>query len=106
LSAWAWLRSKVQSSPQILQVVVLPFITYDTCRSIYSIIEPSTNCAGERKGGKAASIVSIPSFVEVIRNLTCGFSSAGLLLINQLISVVIQVYGVICISARVFSFDK
>jgi hypothetical protein len=49
--------------PQILQAVVVPFITYDTCRSIHSNIKPGMNCAGERKGGKFPWKVSIPSLL-------------------------------------------
>ena len=45
-------------------------------------------------------------FANVIRNLTCGFSSERRLLINQLCSVVVPGYDVISISTRVFPFDK
>jgi len=49
--------------PQILKLVVVPFITYDTCRSKYSNIEPGMNCAGEQTDGKDACVVSIPSLL-------------------------------------------
>jgi hypothetical protein len=44
--------------------------------------------------------------VDVIRILTCGFSSRECLSINQLYIVVVPGIGAICISDRAFLFDK
>jgi len=59
VSGWGRLRDGELATPQILQVVVVPFITYDTCRYIYQnytdgSIEPGMNCAGYLQGGKDA----------------------------------------------------
>jgi len=68
VSGWGHLGDPKKTMPQILQVVEVPFITYDNCRSIYSKIyseiEPGMNCAGDCKGGKGACIVSIPSLLK------------------------------------------
>jgi hypothetical protein len=52
VSGWGKLVDPEETRPQILQVVDVHFITYDTCRSKYSDIEPGMISAGERKGGK------------------------------------------------------
>jgi hypothetical protein len=52
-----------QDMPQILQLVSVRFITYDTCRHTYSKIEPGMICAGERMGRKGACRVSISSLL-------------------------------------------
>ena len=64
VSGWGFLEEDEKTLPQILQVVVLPFITYDTCRHIYenytkASVEPGMNCAGYLEGGKDACGVSI-----------------------------------------------
>jgi len=56
VSGWGKLGDSQEGMPQILQVVDVFFVTYDTCRSINSDIEPGMNCAGERKGGKDACV--------------------------------------------------
>jgi hypothetical protein len=66
VSGWGLLGAAEQTMPQILQVVVVPFITYDTCRYIYrnyteGSIEPGMNCAGYLQGGKDACGVSTAS---------------------------------------------
>jgi hypothetical protein len=63
VSGWGRLEDTEQNMPQILQVVVVPFITYNTCSSIYRSIKPGMICAGERNGGKDACEVSIPSLL-------------------------------------------
>jgi hypothetical protein len=67
VSGWGYLKDGDLATPQILQVVVVPFITYDTCRYIYQnytdgSIEPGMNCAGYLQGGKDACGVSTGSF--------------------------------------------
>ncbi|GFG36636.1 hypothetical protein Cfor_04119, partial [Coptotermes formosanus] len=59
VSGWGSLGDSDGTMPQILQVVMVPFITYDPCRDIYSnytegSIEPGMNCAGFLQGGKDA----------------------------------------------------
>jgi hypothetical protein len=63
VSGWGRLEGTEQNMPQILQVVVVPFITYDTCSSTYSYIKPGMICAGERNGGQDTCEVSIPSLL-------------------------------------------
>jgi transmembrane serine protease 9 len=63
VSGWGYLRDEDLDLPQMLQVVVVPFITYDTCRYFYQnipygSIEPGMNCAGYLQGGKDACGVS------------------------------------------------
>jgi len=59
VSGWGRLEDQKGPKPQILQVVVVPFISYNTCRSIYNDIEPGMICAGYLQGGKDACGVSI-----------------------------------------------
>jgi hypothetical protein len=66
VSGWGYLRDEDLDLPQMLQVVVVPFITYDTCRYFYQnitdgSIEPGMNCAGYLQGGKDACGVSTGS---------------------------------------------
>ena len=68
VSGWGRLEEAQPIKPQILQVVVMPFITYDTCRYIFrnytdGSIEPGMNCAGYLQGGKDACGVSIASLL-------------------------------------------
>ena len=63
VSGWGHLGDTKETKPQILQVVEVPFINYDSCRSIYSNIEHGMVCAGESEGGKDACKVSIPSLL-------------------------------------------
>jgi hypothetical protein len=63
MSGWGRLEGTEQNMPQILQVVVVPLITYDTCSSMYSYIDPGMICAGESNGGKDACVVSMPSLL-------------------------------------------
>jgi hypothetical protein len=63
VSGWGLMGDTKQAMPQILQVVFVPFITYETCRRIYNDIEPGMNCAGERMGGKGFCEVSISSLL-------------------------------------------
>jgi len=63
VSGWGYLGDPKETTPQNLQVVMVSFTTYDTCRSKYSDIEPGMNCAGDTKGGKGAYVVSIPSLL-------------------------------------------
>jgi len=63
VSGWGRLGDTKEAMSQILQVAGVSFITYDTWRSINSELEPRMNCAGERKGGKDACKVSIPSLL-------------------------------------------
>ena len=65
VSGWGLLREEEKTLPQILQVVTVPFITYDTCSSKYYTdgrIKPGMNCASYPQSGKDALPVSIPSF--------------------------------------------
>jgi len=61
VSGWGYVRNQAETLSQILQVVDVTFIPYDTCRSIrgYSNIKPGMICAGDSKGGKDACTVSI-----------------------------------------------
>jgi hypothetical protein len=61
VSGWGLLEYQKAPEPQILQVVYVPFISYDTCRSTYNDIELGMICAGKRRGGKGACHVSILS---------------------------------------------
>jgi hypothetical protein len=63
VSGWGLLGDTKKTTPQILGVVEVPFITYDNCRSIYSNIEHGMVCAGESEGGKVAYQVRIPSLL-------------------------------------------
>jgi hypothetical protein len=63
VSGWGLLGDTKETMPQILQVVEVPFITYDNCRNIYSDIKHGMICAGESEGGKDACQISIPSLL-------------------------------------------
>jgi corin len=62
VSGWGSLGDAEDTMPEILQVVKVPFITYDTCRHKYNYteksIEPGMICAGYPDGGKDACGVS------------------------------------------------
>ncbi|GFG36634.1 hypothetical protein Cfor_04118, partial [Coptotermes formosanus] len=79
VSGWGSLGDSDGTMPQNLQVVMVPFITYDTCRYIYSnytegSIEPGMNCAGFLQGGKDA----------------CGGDSGGPLVCGGLLTGVVS----------------
>jgi hypothetical protein len=68
VSGWGLLGDAQHTMPQILQVVVFPFITYDTYRYTYrnyseGSIEPGMNCAGYHHGGKDACGVNTASLL-------------------------------------------
>jgi coagulation factor 12 (Hageman factor) len=71
VSGWGLLGDEEDTMPQILQVVIVPFITYDTCRIIYKdytegSIEPGMNCAGFLEGGKDACGVNTAFFFTLL----------------------------------------
>ena len=64
VSGWGLLREEDETGSEILQVVTVPFITYDHCTEYYTDgeIKNGTNCASYPQSGKDALPVSIPSF--------------------------------------------
>jgi len=61
VSGWGLMEDSKDAIPQILQVVAVHFINYDTCRSVYNNIKPGMKCAGALMGGKGVCKVSISS---------------------------------------------